>query len=43
MNPIIEQGFVNSPIDWRYSSARNYTDDETILKMDNEEIILGVM
>ena len=33
MNPI-EQGFVTNPIDWKYSSARNYTEDETILKID---------
>ena len=34
MNPI-EQGFVTNPIDWKYSSAINYTEDETILKSEN--------
>ncbi|SFD10715.1 hypothetical protein SAMN05216297_104241 [Flavobacterium phragmitis] len=33
-NPI-ETGFVNNPVDWKYSSARNYADnDHTILEMD---------
>jgi REP element-mobilizing transposase RayT len=42
MNPV-EQGFVTNPIDWKYSSARNYADDETILKIDNEGMNLGIM
>ena len=41
-NPI-EQGFVTDPVDWKYSSARNYTDDDTILKIDNEGLHLGMM
>ena len=34
-NPV-EAGFVTNPIDWKYSSARNYgnDDDDTILKID---------
>ena len=42
MNPI-EQGFATNTIDWKYSIARNYTEDETILKTDNEGINLGVI
>ena len=33
-NPV-ETGFVTDPIDWKYSSARNYgNDDHTILEID---------
>jgi len=33
-NPV-ETGFVTNPIDWKYSSARNYgNDDNTILEID---------
>ena len=32
-NPV-ESGFVTDPIDWKYSSARNYQDDQTILEID---------
>jgi REP element-mobilizing transposase RayT len=33
-NPV-EEGFVTDPIDWKYSSARNYgNDDQTILEID---------
>lgn len=33
-NPVIS-GFVTSPIDWKYSSARNYgNNDDTILEID---------
>ena len=41
-NPV-EQGFVTDPIHWKYSSARNYSDDETVLKIDNKEMHLGMM
>jgi REP element-mobilizing transposase RayT len=41
-NPV-EAGFVTNPIDWKYSSARNYAEDETILKIDNEGINLGML
>ncbi|WP_308990631.1 transposase [Mariniflexile litorale] len=33
-NPI-ENGFVTNAIDWKYSSARNFQDDHTILKIDS--------
>ena len=32
-NPV-ESGFVTNPVDWKYSSARNYQDDQTILNID---------
>lgn len=42
-NNLVEAGFVAAPIDWKYSSARNYAEDETILKIDNEGIVLGML
>ena len=41
-NPV-EQGFVTDPVDWKYSSARNYADNETVLKIDNQGMHLGMM
>jgi len=41
-NPV-KQGFVTDPVDWKYSSARNYADDETVLKIDNKGIHVGLM
>jgi putative transposase len=32
-NPV-ESGFVTRPEDWKYSSARNIQDDQTVLKID---------
>jgi hypothetical protein len=32
-NPV-ESGFVTNPIDWKYSSARNYNNDQTVLEID---------
>ncbi|APG64039.1 transposase [Tenacibaculum todarodis] len=32
-NPVA-LGFVTSPIDWKYSSARNFQDDHTVLQID---------
>jgi hypothetical protein len=33
-NPVVS-GFVRNPIDWKFSSARNYgNDDHTILEID---------
>tara|TARA_R110000868_G_scaffold19310_4_gene83194 strand:- start:680 stop:1222 length:543 start_codon:yes stop_codon:yes gene_type:complete len=32
-NPV-EAGFVTNPIDWKYSSARNYQEDQTVLEID---------
>lgn len=33
-NPV-ESGFVTNVIDWKYSSARNYQDDHSVLKIDD--------
>ncbi len=33
-NPV-EAGFVTDPVDWKYSSARNFQGDDTILKIDD--------
>ena len=33
-NPV-ENGFVTNPVDWKYSSARNYQDDNTVLEIDS--------
>ncbi len=32
-NPV-ELGLVTDPIDWKYSSAKNYQGDQTILEID---------
>lgn len=32
-NPL-ESGFVTNSIDWKYSSARNFQDDQTVLEID---------
>ena len=33
-NPVVS-GFVTNPVDWKYSSARNYgNNDDTILEID---------
>tara|TARA_R110001583_G_scaffold175946_2_gene330601 strand:- start:903 stop:1445 length:543 start_codon:yes stop_codon:yes gene_type:complete len=32
-NPV-EAGFVTNPVDWKYSSARNYQEDQTVLEID---------
>ena len=32
-NPV-ESGFVTDPVDWKYSSARNYQEDQTVLEID---------
>jgi putative transposase len=32
-NPVISE-FVTDAIDWKYSSARNYQEDQTILAID---------
>lgn len=41
-NPV-EAGFVTNSIDWKYSSARNYAEDEAVLKIDNKGMHLGMM
>jgi len=33
-NPV-ESGFVMNPVDWKYSSARNFSADHAILEIDN--------
>lgn len=33
-NPVVS-GFVTNTIDWKYSSARNYQDDSTVLEIDS--------
>lgn len=33
-NPV-ESGFVTNPVDWKYSSARNFQDDSTVLEIDS--------
>ncbi len=40
-NPV-KSGFVTNPIDWKYSSARNYQDDHTVLEIDNDGYLLGL-
>ncbi|TYP75975.1 REP-associated tyrosine transposase [Aquimarina intermedia] len=40
-NPV-ESGFVTDAVDWKYSSARNYQDDHTILKIDSDGFLLGL-
>ena len=37
-NPV-ESGFVTNPIDWKYSSARNYQEDNTVLEIDETGFI----
>lgn len=32
-NPVVS-GFVTNPVDWKYSSARNFAEDHSILEID---------
>ena len=32
-NPV-KEGFVTNSVDWKYSSARNYAGDQTVLEID---------
>lgn len=41
-NPV-KAGFVTNSIDWKYSSARNYEDDDSVLKIDNDGIHLATL
>jgi len=41
-NPV-ESGFVTDPIDWKYSSARNYQDDQTVLEIDSNGFLYGLV
>ncbi len=38
-NPVVA-GFVTNPIDWKYSSARNFQDDHSILPIDNIGLLI---
>ncbi len=40
-NPV-ETGFVTDCVDWKYSSARNYQDDHTVLEIDSDGVLLGL-
>ncbi len=40
-NPV-ESGFVIDAVDYKYSSARNYQEDHTVLKIDSEGFLLGL-
>ncbi len=40
-NPVVS-GFVTNPVDWKYSSARNYQDDSTILQIDSDGYLSGL-
>ena len=40
-NPVVS-GFVTYPVDWKYSSARNYQGDHTILQIDSDGVLLGL-
>ncbi|RXG14200.1 hypothetical protein DSM03_101317 [Leeuwenhoekiella aestuarii] len=33
-NNLVKSGFVTNPIAWKYSSARNFQDDPTVIKTD---------
>ena len=37
-NPV-KSGFVTNPEDWKYSSARNFQDDNTVLEIDKVEFM----
>ncbi|MFD2561870.1 REP-associated tyrosine transposase [Aquimarina rubra] len=41
-NPV-QSGFVTDTVDWKYSSARNYQGDQTILKIDSDGFLLGLV
>ncbi|MCK8482294.1 hypothetical protein [Psychroserpens algicola] len=34
-NKSVESGFVTNPIDWKYSSASNFQDDQSVLEIDD--------
>lgn len=41
-NPVAS-GFVMDPVDWKYSSAINYADDKTVMEIDNEGLLFGIL
>ena len=38
-NPVAT-GFVTNAVDWKYTSARNYQDDHTVLEIDSDGYLL---
>jgi len=40
-NPILA-GFVTDAVEWKYSSARNYQDDHTVLAIDSDGYLFGL-
>ncbi len=40
-NPVVS-GFVKDPIAWKYSSARNFQDDHTVLAIDSDGFLYGL-
>jgi len=40
-NPV-ESGFVIDPVDRKYSSARNYQENHTVLEIDSDGYLLGL-
>ena len=40
-NPVAS-GFVTDPLDWKYSSARNYQDDHTVLEIESDGFLYGL-
>ncbi|MEW7281052.1 transposase [Aquimarina sp. 2201CG1-2-11] len=41
-NPVVT-GFVTNPVDWKYSSARNYQNDHTVIEIDSDGFLLGLV
>jgi len=42
-NTQVKTDFVTDPVDWKYSSARNYAEDQTIFKIDVDNMNLGML
>ncbi|MBG6133725.1 hypothetical protein IWQ47_005197, partial [Aquimarina sp. EL_43] len=40
-NPV-ESGLVTNSVNWKYSSARNYQDDHTVLEIDSDGYLFGL-
>ena len=41
-NPV-EAGLVTTAVDWKYSSARNYQEDHTVLRIDSDGYFFGLV
>ncbi|SEK30624.1 REP element-mobilizing transposase RayT [Aquimarina amphilecti] len=41
-NPVLS-GFVTDPIGWKYSSAKNYQEDHTVLRIDSDGYFFGLV